>query len=76
MKAFAIHSADGDLVALVTCQPDASALALVADPGQLISEVEVPEGTIDLAGREGEQRVVEALQVLRVIEGRLVKKTS
>jgi hypothetical protein len=22
MKAFAIHSADGDLVALVTCQPD------------------------------------------------------
>ena len=78
MRFFAIHKRNGDIVALASCQPDAPPVAMTSDTELLITEVEIPEGVIDLAGAEqdaeSEQRVVQTLQKLRA-EGRLVIRT-
>jgi len=79
MRFFAIHDRHGNIAALTICPPDAPPAALVPDPGQFLTEAEVPEGAIDLADPENEQRAVEQLKGFRVEvkpEGKLVRKTS
>jgi hypothetical protein len=82
MRYFAVHDSAGNIAALTTCPPDAPPAALVPDPGQFLTEVEVPEGAIDLADPENEQRAVEQLKEFRVEaepkepKGKLVRKTS
>ena len=78
MRYFAIHDSDGNIAALTASPPDAPPLALVPDPGQFLTEVEVPEDA-DLADPENEQRAVEQLKEFRVEakpEGKLVRETS
>jgi hypothetical protein len=78
MRYFAVHDRDGNIAALTTCPPDASPLTLVPDPGQFVTEVEVPEDAA-LADPENEQRAVEQLKEFRVEaepKGKLVRKTS
>jgi hypothetical protein len=82
MRYFAIHDRDGNIAALTASPPDAPPLALVPDPGQFLTEVEVPEDAAALADPENEQRAVEQLKEFRVEaepkepKGKLVRKTS
>jgi hypothetical protein len=78
MRFFAMHRKNGDIVALASCQPDAPPVAVIDDPELIVTEIELPDGAIDLEGAAGdpesEQRVLQTLQKLRD-EGTLVIRT-
>jgi hypothetical protein len=79
MRFFAAHDSHGNIAVFTVCPPDAPppAAPLTVEPGEeFFTEVEVPEGIIDLiTNPESEQRVVETLKEYRVEEGKLVRKT-
>jgi hypothetical protein len=39
MKTFVIHRTNGDIIALVTCQPDAPPVAVLDNPDQVVTEI-------------------------------------
>lgn len=75
MKYLATHDRQGKIAALATRPADAPQATVVADAGQFVTEVELADDVLDLAGLESEQRVVETLRDFR-IEAKLVKKPS
>jgi hypothetical protein len=79
MKFLAVHDRHGNIAVLASSPPDAPPVTLGTDAGAgFVTEVEVPEGIIDVTEAESEQRVVEALKDFRVeVEpaGRLVRKS-
>jgi hypothetical protein len=66
MKARVIHDSDGTIAGLITFSPDAPPPSITLEPGLTLTEVEVPEGALDLSRRQTEQQIGEALQELRV----------
>ena len=48
MKCLVMHDGAGNIAAIVTCPSESPAVIVTPQPGLLMSEVEVPEGTIDL----------------------------
>lgn len=79
MKCLVMHDGAGNIAAIVTCPSESPAVIVTPQPGLLMSEVEVPEGTIDLTSPESEKRVAEVLAQFQIrgrSEGKLVKRTS
>jgi hypothetical protein len=68
MKVRVIHDRDGAIAGLITFSPDAPPPSVTLEPGLTLTEVEVPEGVLDLdpSRPESEQQIGEALQELRV----------
>jgi hypothetical protein len=78
MKCLAMHDRSGNIAALVACPPESPPVMVTPQPGLFVTEVEVPEGLIDVAGPEGEKRVAEVLgqfHIKGMTEGKLVKRT-
>jgi hypothetical protein len=73
MASFAIHNAGGDIDAVVTSSAGAPPVA-AADPGQFVSEIELPEELSDLASSEDDQRAAESLKGYRV-QGRMMRRS-
>lgn len=79
MRYFAIHRMNGDIVTLATCGPEAPPVAMVGDPGEVVTEIEVPEGAIQMASPAGpgsEQSVLEVLRAFQIVGGKLARKSS
>jgi hypothetical protein len=74
MRYFAIHDATGNVTALAASPSDAPPPVLGARSTDFYSEVEVPEGLIDLASPVDERRIHDLLKQLQVgpeTDGRL-----
>lgn len=78
MKLLAIHDVQGNIARLVVRPPKAPPAAVAAELGQLVTEVEAPEITIDPDDPKSYHRLVEVIEHFRVevkTEGKLVRKT-
>lgn len=73
MTSFAIHNTSGDIDAVVTSSAGAPPVA-ASDPGQFVTEIELPRGVFDLESPEGEQRAAEALKGYR-IHGTMMRRS-
>jgi hypothetical protein len=69
MRYFAIHDATGNVTALAVFQSDTPPPVVVARSTDFYSEVEVPEGLIDLASPVDERRIHQLLNQLQVGPG-------
>ena len=88
MRLLATHDRFGNITGLVTCPMNSPSASVVPEIGQFVTEVEVPEGTLDSSGYadslsatpnpESERWLAEVLEQFRIevkSEGKLVKKT-
>jgi hypothetical protein len=76
MRAIVVHDRNGNIAGLAISPPDAPLLFPTPAPGQLVTEVDLPEDGVDLSS---EQRAIETLKGFRVYlktEAKLVRKTS
>jgi len=66
MRSIATHDRHGNISALTYSPLDAPPASVLPGPGQELTEVDVPEGAIDISRLENEQSVLEALRDCRV----------
>jgi hypothetical protein len=68
MRILAIHDEQGNIRHIVVSPAGAPLATAVAEPGLLVTEVERPEETagLDLSVPESRQRLIEALENMRV----------
>lgn len=72
MRAYVAYDNDGTIAGLAICPPEGPALFPSVGPGQLVTEVDLPEGVVDL---EDEQRAIETLRGFRVdVAAKLVRR--
>ena len=79
MRFMALHDREGTIVALTSSAPDAPAVSSPPGPGQQLTEIDVPDGTLDIATLETEERVIEALREFRIevqTDAKLVRRTN
>lgn len=77
MKVLAIHDAKGNIDAVIV-RPGDAPMGATAAPGQMVTEVEVPDVKIDPADPRSYQRLIDMLREFRVevkTVARLVKKS-
>jgi hypothetical protein len=72
MAAFAVHSSSGEIDVIVIASEGAPPVA-AAEPGQVVSEVDVPQGLLDVDDAEGERRAAESLKDYR-IQGTMTRR--
>jgi len=72
MRAYVAYDRDGTIAGLAICPPDGPALFPTVGPGQLVTEVDLPEGAVDF---DDEQRAMETLREFRVdVAAKLVRR--
>jgi cytochrome c1 len=78
VKFLAIHDGRGNISRLVAYPPDSPPGAVAVEPGQLMTEVDAAEVSLDFANPESYQRLAEMLTHFQVegneTEGKLVRK--
>ena len=78
MRFAAVHDAAGNIAALISIPPDSPLAGMRLEPGQRITEVEVPEIPYDLDEASVTNRAIEMIGTFRVeteyVQGTLVKK--
>jgi hypothetical protein len=72
MAAFALHNSSGDIDAIVVASEGAPPVA-AADPGQVVSEVELPPELLAVTDADSERRAVESLKDYR-IQGTMTRR--
>lgn len=75
MRFFAVHDIRGNLTAIMVSPPDSPPEGAMMEPGQLMTEVDAPEVTIDLGEPASYERLVEVLEHFEV-EVKATTKTS
>ena len=65
MTAYAIHSSSGDIQAVVIASEGAPPVA-AADPGQVVSEADLPSDLLAVSDAEGARRAAAALKDYRI----------
>jgi hypothetical protein len=73
MAAFAVHNSSGDIEAIVVASEGAPPVA-AADPGQVVTEVDLPPDLLEVSDAEGEKRAAESLRAYRV-QGTLTRRS-
>ncbi len=74
MRALVLHDQEGNISTVVTAPPDAPMPAYgSAQPGRLVSEVELPDGLRDPTDEDGLQRMLQILEEYRVDVAREAK---
>jgi hypothetical protein len=73
MATFAVHSSSGEIDAIVIASEGAPPVA-AAEPGQVVSEVDLPSGLTDVTDAESERRVAESLKDYRV-QGTMTRRS-
>jgi hypothetical protein len=73
MATFAVHSSSGQIDAIVIASEGAPPVA-AADPGQVVTEVDLPPGLLDVSDAENERRVAESLRDYR-IQGTMTRRS-
>ena len=80
MQFTVLHDSQGDISALVACPPDSPPAQIEAKPGQRMTEVEAPEGTVDLDSPRLNEHLADLMQNYRVevqsAKGRLTTKAD
>ncbi len=66
MKALVSHDRDGRITRIVTAPPDAPPIHMAGRPGELVSEVELPEFSFDVSTPEGVEQMLKELRNYRV----------
>jgi hypothetical protein len=79
MRLTVIHDSKGNITGLVGCPADAPAVYPATEPGELVTQVEVPEITSELDAPKMFERLSELAENHRVdveSKGRLTKKVE
>jgi hypothetical protein len=80
MRITVVHDSRGNIVALVASSPDAPPAQMEMKPGQLMTEVEVPEETLSPDSPQLNERLSDLMQNNRVevqgVKGRLTAKSD
>lgn len=80
MRVIVVHDEQGNLKGLLTSPPDSPLLNMVTKPGQLMTEVEVTEDTINLAYPLNQDSLIDVLKNYQVdvstAKARLTRKIS
>ena len=79
MKAFVTYESDGQLVSFILGPADGPPVAIVAEPGQYVAEVDAPRSLVRLVhdGEAEEEKVIKELNAYRVdvkTEAKLVRR--
>jgi len=74
VRAFAVHDRNGNIASLVICPPDGPALFPSTGPGQLVSEVDLPDDAFHFGDEERALRVLRDFLVDFQMEARLVRR--
>jgi hypothetical protein len=80
MRITVVHDSRGNIAALVASSPDAPPAQMEMKPGQLMTEVEVPEETLSPDSPQLNERLSDLMQNNRVdvqgVKGRLTAKSD
>jgi hypothetical protein len=80
MRITVVHNSQGEILALVASSPDAPPAQMELQPGQRMTEVEVPEETLSLESPQLNERLSELMRNYRVevqdVKGRLTAKSD
>ncbi len=80
MRITVVHDSRGNISALVASSPDAPPAQMEMKPGQLMTEVEVPEETLSPDSPQLNERLSDLMQNNRVevqgVKGRLTAKSD
>jgi hypothetical protein len=68
-----MHDDDGNVMAFVTSPTGAPPIHVAAEPGQQMSELELPDLKLDLEGGASAEEIAERLRDYRVDPGRKAK---